>query len=545
MAQQQGRESLSNSEVPEHKSALSSEPSDRIGEGDSYITHDLLPSNKEAKLANDGYDVDHIFQQLYDEVRWQKMFHQQGEVPRLVAVQGEISEDGTEPIYRHPSDQALPTMRFSPAVQHVREHVQKTLKQPVNHVLIQLYRSGTDYISEHSDKTLDIVHGSSIANASFGAQRTMRLRLKKSALTSEQLEKYEQDPSGSRQTHGVFMPHNSLFVLGPKTNTRWLHGINADKRPSNIRADAETAYGGIRISLTFRHIGTFISPGPDNRPRIWGQGATSKSKESARLPINNNHKESEKLVHTFGKENHSSELSEWERIYSGGSDVVHLCSPPEETPVLFLSGDRVQDLRVKLWLAELHLPCAIVEAPPDVEFSVFSKRRKRTTAFRDANRKHTEVEGALNILAYLENTVDKDGNALTKSNSAEEGSKQETSSLALQQSLLYETIDIYDLWLHHFHMQPFPPGDPNATRHPLYFALRYRDSSLNANGFFGGPTYGIADCALWPVIREIRHGMAKSRRTDLGGQEFDKEFPRLWAWFGRVEGRSATKKAMW
>lgn len=32
----------------------------------------------------------------------------------------------------------------------------------LNHVLIQKYRNGEDYISEHSDKTVDIVRGTSI-----------------------------------------------------------------------------------------------------------------------------------------------------------------------------------------------------------------------------------------------------------------------------------------------------------------------------------------------------------------------------------------------
>ena len=471
------------------------------------------------------------------------MFHQQGEVPRLVAVQGEISEDGSEPVYRHPSDQTLPTMRFSPTVQNIREHVQKALQHPVNHVLIQLYRSGADHISEHSDKSLDIVHGSNVANVSFGARRTMRLRLKKSALTSEQLELYEQDPASSRQTQRVIMPHNSLFVLGPKTNTRWLHGINPDKRPSSTRAAAETAYNGIRISLTFRHIGTFISPGPDaGQQRIWGQGAISKEKESAKAPISNNHVESEKLVHSFGKDNHDSDSFDWEKIYGSGSDVLHLREPPDETPILFLSGDRVQDLRVKMWLEELGLPHAVIEAPPQMEFSSLGKRQLRRVAFRDADRKHTEVEGALDVLAYLGTAAEEDGNAITKSDAAQR--QREKSGIALQASFLYETMDINTLWNHFLHTELFSSDDPNATPHPLYCALTHRESSLSSNGFLAGPTFSIADCAVWPVVREMRHAMAKSRRTDLRAQEFDQEFPRLWAWFGRVEGRGATKRAM-
>lgn len=103
------------------------------------------------------------------------------------------------PIYRHPVDEIPPLSSFSPIVQLIREHVQKVrfdlfitlsflserdthkkvLNFPVNHVLIQHYRSGADYISDHSDKTIDVIRNSSIANVSLGAQRIMTLRLKR------------------------------------------------------------------------------------------------------------------------------------------------------------------------------------------------------------------------------------------------------------------------------------------------------------------------------------------------------------------------------
>jgi alkylated DNA repair dioxygenase AlkB len=53
----------------------------------------------------------------------------------------------------------------------IKEHVEKALRQCFNHVLIQYYRTGNDYISEHSDKTIDVVQGSKIVNVSLGAQR--------------------------------------------------------------------------------------------------------------------------------------------------------------------------------------------------------------------------------------------------------------------------------------------------------------------------------------------------------------------------------------
>jgi nicotinamidase-related amidase len=57
---------------------------DKLGEGDSYIIYNILPSD----LAET------VFDSLKKEVSWRSMFHRGGEVPRLVAVQGEIAEDG-------------------------------------------------------------------------------------------------------------------------------------------------------------------------------------------------------------------------------------------------------------------------------------------------------------------------------------------------------------------------------------------------------------------------------------------------------------------
>ncbi|KAH9023146.1 hypothetical protein EDB85DRAFT_1894907 [Lactarius pseudohatsudake] len=114
--------------------------SDWIREGDTvtYLVEDVLPP----ELA------DVAFENLRKEC---------SEVQRLVAVKGEVD-----------------------ANVKIRAHVERALQRPVNHVLIQLYRTGTDYtgLSEHSDKTTDVVRGSHIMCLSLGAPRTMTLKTK-------------------------------------------------------------------------------------------------------------------------------------------------------------------------------------------------------------------------------------------------------------------------------------------------------------------------------------------------------------------------------
>lgn len=244
------------------------------------------------------------------------------------------------------------------------------LNHHVNHVLIQLYRTGADYISEHSDKTIDIVPGSKIVNVSLGAQRVMTLRTKKDfiaprvqntadslndTVSSRQLpsHKFGVDSSviaSPRRTQRVPLPHNSVFVLGLVTNAKWTHSIHTDKRPLKTKSSPEQYQNGERISLTFRHIGTFLTPSPssgtpghDNPSaatalndaasvvdcnskgsevmKIFGQGAKAKTKSEARTVVNGG-EEAERLLAAFGWENKNSEFS-WQEGYGEGFDVLH------------------------------------------------------------------------------------------------------------------------------------------------------------------------------------------------------------------------------
>lgn len=346
--------------TPENSSRKPIE-TENLCEGDTTVIHSFLPDRLTPGL----------FERLCSEVHFQKMMHQGGEVPRFVAVQGDLLEDGTQPIYRHPSDEALLCVPFTPAVETIRTEVEAKVGHKVNHVLIQCYRSGNDYISEHSDKTLDVVRGSYIANVSLGAERTMAFRTKRDASIEKETpdkEKKEgssppvttggqsatstaaEEPSPTkRQTVRCPMPHNSLVRMGLATNSKWLHGIRPDKRPTSQKSPAELAFGGYRISLTFRHIGTYLSPteNPDE-PVIWGQGAVSKTQDGARPVINGQTPEAVTLLKAFGKENHSSEF-DWEESYGGGFDVLHMKAAPR----YFGCGDTMVDGRVKIMLAEL------------------------------------------------------------------------------------------------------------------------------------------------------------------------------------------------
>lgn len=448
-------------------------PGDKIGEGDSRIIHDLdLPSD--------------AFEKIRDEVAWQKMFHLSGQVPRLVAVQGRSQSDGSVPIYRHPADESPPLHPFTSTVDRVRVIVERILGHPLNHVLIQLYRDGQDRISEHSDKTLDIVRGSSICNVSLGAQRVMVLRTKASQETEE--------AESGRQSQRVPMPHESLFVLGEKTNMRWLHGIRPDKRPDSTKTVEERAYGGERISLTFRHIGTFLNPTGDT---IWGQGAISKRQEQARPVIHGDAGETERLIRAFGNENHATEF-DWDDVYGSGFDVVNFVTASNAQ--LIVGDDPVANLRARLCLSESSLRHDVL---PNDE----SDGKRPIYIGTDG----TRVAGDVEIIKYL----------------AQQTSETERPGLDQLHggALLPQIEELLTSWRER----------RNRSLDDEFNALQTWEKALDGQHYLGGTVFGIDDCSLWPVLREI----VKERGTFSAT-----EFPNLHQYYHRVEKRGLVKATL-
>lgn len=447
-------------------------PGDRIADGDSRIVHDLIipgyyhPSDPSRPLA------DTIFQQLYDEVRWQKMLHQQGEVPRLVCCQGEFGDDGSKPVYRHPADKTLPLLHFSPKVQWIKRAAEKLVGHPLNHVLIQLYRGGNDYISEHSDKTLDIAKGSSIVNVSFGAQRTMRLRTKKDSKS-----KTGDEEDMQRETQRVAMPHNSMFVLGLKSNEKWVHGIMADKRLVAERSEAETAYSGARISLTFRHIATFLDA---KETAIWGQGATSKDQRGAADVVNNDEAEAERMIRAFSQENRSNEF-DWDEWYGDGFDVLHMHESSEQVPILFAGSNARETKQVQLALWESKISYELLEAP-ELDKNLSAEQR---LMFRDSDTHATEVHGLSSILHYVDRY---------HSFCADRPVTAAAYALLPILARVPEPLPVRSASLEASESTK-AVSDLTATLHVLSEHL-----ADHGGPFIAGKKFSIADCAIWPIL---------------------------------------------
>ncbi|CEJ92215.1 hypothetical protein VHEMI07877 [[Torrubiella] hemipterigena] len=447
---------------------MASTPESAFGQGDCHLVQNLLSPGLETG----------IFEKLKDEVNWMRMSHQGGEVPRLVAVQGHIGTDGSVPIYRHPADESPPLTQFTPTVLAIKEETEKQLGHPLNHVLIQLYRDGTDYISEHSDKTLDISHGSYIANVSVGAQRTMILRTKRTKRDPSRV--HDEDEDGARQSQRINLPHNSLLKMGLQTNMKWLHAIRQDKRADRDKTPDELAYGSARISLTFRRISTFMS---QDGSIIWGQGATSKTRDAAKSTISGDVPEAIAMLKAFGRENHSSNF-DWQDAYGAGFDVLHITSAPR----FFAGADKVPNRRISLMLNEYGIKYARGSADwPKGEKPVasFGSQTMSFLRYVDNNDQGTDVRGDIAIMLYLYF-----GNAKKHVDDVDVGSLY---------ARFYRAMTIHGEW-----KRCREASNGNGISDQLAQEFSYWDSALLKMPFLGGLSPSLPDFAIWPVLHDIR-----------------------------------------
>ncbi|KAI0197940.1 hypothetical protein F4808DRAFT_452301 [Astrocystis sublimbata] len=470
--------------------------SEPLCEGDTRVLYDVLPPSLSTS----------IFSRLQSEVAWARMSHQGGEVPRLVAVQGLVAPDGSKPVYRHPADASPPLHAFTPAVDEVRRVVEAHLGHELNHVLIQLYRTGEDYISEHSDKTLDIARGSYIANVSLGAERTMTLRTKRKPKKAFEGEcegggggkgggvggvETEDKDALKRTTQRAPLPHNSLFQMGLSTNARWLHGVRADKRLAREKSAAELSHSGERISLTFRRIATYLSA---DESLIWGQGATSKTRDAARGVVNGQTEEAVKMVRAFGRENQDTEF-DWDRHYGEGFDVLHI----GDAKRLFMSGDKVVDLRIRALAAQLGVSYARgmlggegggagAAGKGDMGGGDGEGGKKTLDIpirFVDNDAPKTSVDGQAEIMLYLQRTY---GGGPADN---EDENKERVCGR------WREGLELLDKW------RSLSTPASSSDIDDILALLAPWEQYAGENTFIAGPSPSAADFAFWPVLRDV------------------------------------------
>lgn len=353
-----------------------------------------------------------------------------------------------------------------------------------------------------------------------------------------------ESPATGRQTQRIPMPHNSAFILGPETNAHWLHGVRADKRPIQQKAEEEKSCGGERISITFRHIATFME---EDKRKIWGQGARGKTKATAGTIPRGDTPEMEAMIQAFGKENHQSDF-DWDAEYGKGFDVINLINDKAR---LNLCKDAVANLRVQLSLSEKTIPYTLIQPgrPRSPETKCGKSRYQPWThglsntqnvVFEDANEESATTEGDIATLFYLENVYPFPAPEGASSAQARNISARIYTRTTQANELLYLWRELKAIPQTGGRFAAMPamqrperPTTPTLTPLAEFTTdMKMWEQYAQEADYIAGCFWTIIDCAFWPVLHEIVKGW----------ESFNKDtYPRLHAYHQRIMERESVK----
>lgn len=185
----------------------------------NFITEDMYDSINEEVMY---VPRNRLLFEIYDKLC---------EFPRDQAFHGEVEQDGTTPLYRSTGETPL-VNKWTHSLQRIRDALEERTGYSNNHVVVNRYLSGHDYIGFHHDKTRDFVENTPVCSVSFGGPRTLRLK-----------------HVDTNETKNFQLKNGCLFILGPQTNRIYKHCI--------VKTAAECQP---RISCTFRNIRTKRRP---------------------------------------------------------------------------------------------------------------------------------------------------------------------------------------------------------------------------------------------------------------------------------------------
>jgi alkylated DNA repair dioxygenase AlkB len=174
-------------------------------------------------------DADAHLAGLVEEVPWEdhvfRIFGRTMPMPRRIAWYGAVG-------YSY-SGLTHPARAFSPRITTIADAVRQATGHRFNTVLVNLYRTGTDSMSWHSDDDYPPGETAAIVSVSLGAERRFDLRSR-----------------GDSERVSLVLGHGSLLVMGEGTQPAWQHAL------PKTRAEV-----GTRVNLTFRSL---ADPGVDS-----------------------------------------------------------------------------------------------------------------------------------------------------------------------------------------------------------------------------------------------------------------------------------------
>jgi len=139
------------------------------------------------------------------------------------------------------SGQIIKTGNFTPKLKDLINSINKQYNTDFNGILINIYYTGEDYISAHSDDEKELDASNQVIAISLGQSRTFRIRPKKT-LEEPINSTIECNKKMKNQVYDICTEHGQLLIMGGNFQKEFTHEIPIEKNKNNIRA-----------SLTFRH----------------------------------------------------------------------------------------------------------------------------------------------------------------------------------------------------------------------------------------------------------------------------------------------------
>ncbi|MCO4746897.1 MAG: alpha-ketoglutarate-dependent dioxygenase AlkB [Proteobacteria bacterium] len=186
------------------------------------VIEDFLPPSE----ADDALDA--LLAELAWEQRSNVVFGKEVLQPRLCAWAGAIP-------YKF-SGQTLEARAPTPTLAALSERVLAEVPHPFNHVVVNHYRNGRDWIAKHADNERELGYRPLIAAVSLGATRRFDLLRKK-----------------GRRLVKLQLTHGSLLVMGGSCQHTWRHQL-----------PKQAAVTEPRLNLTWRQL-----MGPPGWKRDW------------------------------------------------------------------------------------------------------------------------------------------------------------------------------------------------------------------------------------------------------------------------------------
>lgn len=145
---------------------------------------------------------------------------------RRIVTKRKVAWYGDKPFnytYSNTTKSALPWIN---ELLQIKALVEDKTGESFNACLLNLYHSGAEGMTWHSDSERDLKQNGAIASLSLGAERKFSFKHKR-----------------SKETVSLNLKHGSLLVMKGSTQTHWLHSLPTTKKVMEAR-----------VNLTFRTI---------------------------------------------------------------------------------------------------------------------------------------------------------------------------------------------------------------------------------------------------------------------------------------------------